>query len=158
LLPLSELAIGLVNVAVTTLIRPKALPKLEFGDRLPPHCRTLVVIPGLLTSPVAIRTLLERLEIHYLPNPEHGLQFAVLIDFADASASEIADDAEMLERARAGIRDLNGQYSGGGEAERFHLLHRQRRWNPVQNAWMGWERKRGKLEELNRILRGSTDT
>ena len=50
-------------------------------------------------------------------------------------------------------------YNGPGPAgKRFLLLHRRRVFNPAEGKWMGWERKRGKLHELNRLLRGAIDT
>ena len=157
LLPASDLAIGLVNVMVTNLFQPQALPKIEFTDQIPAHCQSLVVIPSLLTSEQGIRALLERLEIHYLTNPERGLQFALLTDFGDASAESLPADKALLEQARAGIEVLNGRHPDP-EGARFHLLHRRRLWNPLENVWMGWERKRGKLVELNRLLRGDRNT
>ncbi len=157
LLPGSELAIGLVNALVTHLLQPRALPKVEFKEQIPPHCRALIVIPGMLTNAAGIRGLLERAEIHHLANPEMGLQYALLTDFVDAPQAELPGDSELLEQARLGIRSLNTRYCGD-TGDRFHLLHRLRRWNPVEKSWMGWERKRGKLQELNLLLRGNTET
>ena len=59
--------------------------------------------------------------------------------------------------ARAGIEALNRRF-GADHADRFFLFHRERRWNAQEHAWMGWERKRGKIEEFNRLLRGASDT
>jgi len=157
LAPASELAVALVNFAVTHLLRPQALPKLELVDRIPPRLKTLVVMPMLLTSKNSLRNQLERLEIHYLANSEPGLQFALLSDFADASQEHLSSDGPLLEAAQAGIEALNLRH-GDSEGTKFFLLHRPRRWNAMQQRWMGWERKRGKLLELNRLLRGARDT
>jgi cyclic beta-1,2-glucan synthetase len=157
LVPASEFAVTLINVAVTHLLKPRALPKLEFVDGVPTRFQTLVVIPTLLTSEKSLHAHIERLEIHYLANPEPGLQFALLTDFTDARQEEMPVDAPLLARARTAIADLNARYTGP-EGERFLLLHRPREWNPMQQVWMGWERKRGKLLELNRLLRGARDT
>jgi cyclic beta-1,2-glucan synthetase len=131
------------------------LPKLEFTERLPAQCQTLVVMPTILTSDQAVRALIERLELHYLANPESGLRFALLSDFADASAEHMPNDEALLSTARHGIAELNERHANN-EHYRFYLLHRVRRWNPKERLWMGWERKRGKLLELNRLLRGDT--
>src|SRR2546427_5839218 len=40
----------------------------------------------------------------------------------------------------------------------FFLFHRYRVYNPRERAWMGWERKRGKLLDLNKLLRGQYDS
>jgi cyclic beta-1,2-glucan synthetase len=156
-LPASEIAVGLVNFLVTSFIHPRLLPKLDFTDEVPANWHTLVVMPTLLTSKEAIHRLLDRLEIHYLANSEPGLSFALLSDFEDSLQEETPDDRALLKIATAGVQALNERYSLNGE-ERFLLLHRRRTWNPRERTWMGWERKRGKLLELNRLLRGSTDT
>ncbi len=157
LLPASELAVGLINFLVTLSIRPRVLPKLDFSEEVPPNWHTLVVVPTLLSSEEAVHRLLERLEIHYLANPEAGLSFALLSDFVDSFDEETADDRALLAVAAAGIQALNDRHSAHSE-QRFFLLHRHRQWNPIDKIWMGWERKRGKLLELNRLLRGSPDT
>jgi cyclic beta-1,2-glucan synthetase len=157
LLPASELAVRLVNYLVTTAMRPRVLPKLELKDGVPPACRTMVVMPTMLFSERGVRTLLDRLEIHYLANADPGVSFALLTDFADAPQPEMPEDEHLLNLARAGIRELNARHGEGG-AGPFWIFHRARRWNPGQGKWMGWERKRGKLAEFNRLLRGASDT
>jgi cyclic beta-1,2-glucan synthetase len=157
LLPASDLAVSLVHYVTTRCLRPRVLPKLEFEDGVPPDCRTMVVIPTLLGSPQGVRLLLDHLEIHYLANPEPELSFALLTDFPDAPSAEQPGDEPLLAQARAGIQELNARH-GRGEQGPFYLLHRARQWNPVEGKWMGWERKRGKLLEFNRLLRGATDT
>lgn len=156
LLPISDLVIGMLNLLVTKLVDPQPLPKLEFKDAIPPVYRTIVAVPSMLTSGDGVRRLLERIEVHYLMNPEAGLQFVLLTDFADASEQTMPHDAALLEQAIKGIRELNERHGEG--TDRFCLLHRERRFNSRQNCWMGWERKRGKLVEFNRLLRGAGDT
>src|SRR5206468_9355868 len=85
------------------------------------------------------------------------IHFAILGDFADAPTAEMPADDEILDAARAGVVDLNTRL-GQGRTDRFHLFHRGRQWNPGESSWIGWERKRGKLEEFNRLLRGAKDT
>jgi cyclic beta-1,2-glucan synthetase len=157
LLPVSDLAVGIVNYLVTLLLPPRVLPKLDFKDGLSADCPTFVVIPSMLLRPESGAILTERLEIHYLSNPDPRLYFGLLTDFADAPAEHMPNDAEYLQEAVARIRALNERYCAGGP-DRFFLLHRSRRWNSVMNCWMGWERKRGKLHEFNRLLRGAGDT
>ena len=92
-----------------------------------------------------------------LGNLDPRIHFAILSDFADAPAREMPEDEAILEAARAGIEALNARF-GEGRTDRFYLFHRVRQWNPSESVWMGWERKRGKIEEFNRLLRGATDT
>ena len=114
----------------------------------------------MLTSAPEVASLVQQIEQHYLRNPDHNLYFALLTDFGDAHEQHLPGDAALLEQARAGIGVLNARYGGepGAQGGPFCLFHRERRWNAQEGRWIGWERKRGKLHELNRWLRGATDT
>ncbi len=159
LVPASDLAIALLNRSVTALFTPIALPRLELRDGVPWHLRTMVVVPTLLTDRAEVAEQIERLEVHYLANPDGDLRFALLSDWTDAPTETMAGDEDTLAAAREGIERLNRRHGPAAEGgERFFLFHRRRLWNESQRAWMGWERKRGKLHELNRLLRGATDT
>ena len=156
-LPASELAVALTNLLAAAQIPPRLLPKLEFRDGIPPTQATLVVVPAMLTSRQEIDDLVQRLERHYLSNLEPALRFALLTDVVDAHECRVPADGALVAHAVEKIRALNRQYEGG-EAGPFYLLHRGRRWNANAGRWMGWERKRGKLMELGRLLRGAADT
>ncbi len=156
LLPASELASGLVNYLLTVLLPPHVLPKMDFKDGIPAEFATCVVMPTMLTRPDSASGLLDRLEIHYLANPDPHLCFALLTDFGDAPTEHAPQDEESVQAALAGIRKLNQEYCAGGP-DRFFLFHRYRAWNPSEGRWMGWERKRGKLLEFNRLLRGQAE-
>jgi cyclic beta-1,2-glucan synthetase len=157
--PASEIALSLVHRMVPALLLPRRLSKLELAQGLPPELRTLVVVPTLLTSHTDLQEQLERLEVHYLSNPEGHLHFALLTDWVDAPHERMPGDDELVAALDDGIQRLNTRYEGPPEGgQRFLLLHRRRLWNEQEGKWMGWERKRGKLHELNRLLRGATDT
>ncbi|HEY0563602.1 MAG TPA: glucoamylase family protein [Methylophilus sp.] len=157
LLPLtigaSALAIALVNLSATLILPPRALPRLDFSKGIPAISRTLVVVPTQLSSQQDIDRLLEALEIRYLGNSDPHLFFALLTDYYDATECTLPTDAALLEHARAGIQALNATYQTDRPCI-FYLFHRPRVWNPHEQVWMGYERKRGKLEELNARLRG----
>jgi cyclic beta-1,2-glucan synthetase len=159
LAPASDLAIALVNRGVTNLLGPRALPRLDLDDGVPSRLRTLVVVPILLTSEADVEAQVGGLEVHYLGNREGDLRFALLSDWLDAPTEHVPGDDELLSAAAAAIDRLNerhGEAPGGGA--RFLLFHRKRQWNEAEGSWMGWERKRGKLHELNALLRGSKTT
>ncbi len=157
LLPASEVATALVQRLAARLAPPRRLPRLDLSAGVPEDARTLVVVPTLLTSVDGVERLLEHLEVLAFGNLDPHVHFAILGDFADATARDMPEDAAILAAARSGIEALNVRL-GEGRADRFFLFHRARQWNAAEDAWMGWERKRGKLEELNRLLRGATDT
>jgi cyclic beta-1,2-glucan synthetase len=159
LAPASDLAIALVNRAVTDVLGPKPLPRLDLDDGVPTRLRTLVVVPMLFTDSTDVEAQVGRLEVHYLGNREGDLRFALLSDWLDAPTEQVPGDDELLAAAAAAIDRLNerhGDAPGGGA--RFLLFHRRRTWNEAEGCWMGWERKRGKLQELNALLRGATTT
>ncbi len=159
MVPASDLAIALLNRSVTALVTPGVLPRLELPDGVPPHLRTLIAVPMLLTDGPEVEEAIERLEVHFLANPGGDLRFAILSDWLDAPVASVPGHDDTLAAAREGIARLNrrhGAAPGGGE--RFFVFHRRRIWNESERTWMGWERKRGKLHELNRLLRGATDT
>ena len=157
--PASDLAIALLNRSVTALVTPGVLPRLELRDGVPPHLQTMIVVPMLLTGGAEVEKQIERLEVHYLANPDGDLRFAVLSDWMDAPTDSMPGDDDTLGAAREGIARLNRRHGAAPDGgERFLLFHRRRLWNKSERAWMGWERKRGKLHELNRLLRGATDT
>jgi cellobiose phosphorylase len=149
----SQLAVSLVNLLTNVMVGPRLLPRLDFSKGIPSAHRTMVAIPTLLTSPQGVTDLLEGLEIRYLGNRDPNLLFALLTDFRDAPEAAQPDDAELVGLARDGIRALNGRY-GAVDVPVFHLFHRPRVWNPHEKLWMGYERKRGKLEQFNALLRG----
>ncbi len=158
IIPAMEAAVALVNRGVTTVIGPATIPALELHDGVPPSLRTMVVMPTLLTTRAETDEQIERLEVHCLASPDGELYFALLSDWADAATATAPGDDDLLAAASAGIERLNHRHGPGPAGPRFLLLHRRRVWDEAEGVWMGWERKRGKLHELNRLLRGATDT
>jgi len=152
--PASALAKGLVNRVITQTLPPRVLPRLDLGEGIPEDLRTIVVIPMLLLTTESVCKQLDALEVLYLANQDPNLHFALLSDFSDAPAATMPDDDALLAAAAARVEELNAYYG----AERFFFLHRRRIWNKQQSCFMGWERKRGKLEEFNHLLRGAQDT
>jgi len=155
--PASELIIQLLQRLIGYLIPPRRLPRIDL-DEVPADARTMVIVPTLFDSVQRVEDLLAHLEIQALGNLDPRIHFALLSDFTDAAAETMPEDAEILNAARAGIEDLNARHGASGSANRFFLFHRVRLWNAREGRWIGWERKRGKIEEFNRLLRGDTTT
>ncbi len=150
----SGLAAALANWLSTLLTTPQLLPRLDYSQGLPPEDLTVVAIPSLLVNERNVEELLDALEVRFLGNRDPHLLFALLTDFSDAAAAELPGDESLLAVARNGIERLNDKYRDGGNPP-FFLIHRPRTWNPRERVWMGHERKRGKLADLNLLLRGS---
>jgi len=153
--PIASLVVAFTNWAITTTLPPRTLAKLDFSEGIPEDCKTAVVVPALVSSPDDVNELLGQLELHFLSNPDPSLVFVLLTDHVDSLAPP--DDAALLAHAERTLAALN-QTHGDGTHEPFHMLHRDSVWNESEGRFMGWERKRGKLQELNQLLRGSTDT
>ncbi len=154
----SSLAVSLVNLMVTLAVPPRPLPRLDFSEGIPSNHRTMVTIPCLLRDGKELDNLLEGLEIRYLGNRDPNLFLSLLTDFPDADQPSMPGDDDLLRRAREGVRALNVLHGGGSEnPPPFYLFHRARVWNEYDRCWMGHERKRGKLEQLNALLRGEAD-
>ncbi len=157
-IPAVDVAVALVNRAATREFGATMLPGLALRDGIPTNLRTIVVVPTLLTTREDIEQQIERLEVHYLASSHGEVYFALLSDWTDAIAESTIGDDVLVAHAIAGIARLNKLYGPAVAGERFYLLHRRRKWSVGQRRWIGWERKRGKLHELNRLLRGATDT
>ena len=147
-----QFAVNLVNWLCTLLAPPRPMMRLDFSAGIPAEHRTLVAVPALLTSEPAVRDLVEQLELRYLANQDDNLCFALLSDFPDADQETLPGDKRLLELVRTEIERLNQCYCKDRPTV-FYLLHRPRKWNGQQGAWMGEERKRGKLAAMNRLLR-----
>ena len=161
IVPCSEVALTLVNRIVTDLVAPRHMPRLELPGGMEASMRTFVVVPTMLASEALIAEQARMLETHYLSNGINAgeIHFALLTDWLDAPGEHADGDARLLQVASDAIDALNIRYGAASSGDRlFYLFHRRRLWNPAQGAWMGWERKRGKLHEFNRLLRGATDT
>lgn len=155
--PISDIAIAVVNRIATRRLGPEVLPAMALKDGVPDDRKAVLVVPVLLSCVNEVVEQVKRLEVHYLSNSDAGLRFILLCDWSDSDTETLPDDQILLQAARSGIADLNARYAKSGDPL-FVLLHRHRRWNAVQAKWMGWERKRGKLHEFNRLLRGATNT
>ncbi|HEY3276174.1 MAG TPA: glucoamylase family protein [Syntrophorhabdaceae bacterium] len=154
-------ATGLMNWVFTHVLPPRVLAKLDFSKGVAPDCRTMVVVPALLTDQDEVAALLRQIELHFLGNEDPYLSFALLTDFTDASQRVTEADQALVDEAVAGIERLNARYArpdAAGPPGPFYLFHRERQWNETEGVWMGWERKRGKIEEFNRLLAGNEAT
>jgi cyclic beta-1,2-glucan synthetase len=153
-----DVAVAVINRTVTREFGATLLPGLALRAGVPAEFRTLVVVPMLLTTPESLQTQIERLEVHYLASEGGEIQFALLTDWIDADSETTGADGPLYRAASEGITRLNRSHGPAPSGARFYLLHRRRRWCDCEQRWMGWERKRGKLHELNRLLRGANDT
>jgi len=157
LIPFSEVAIAIANRLAAAIWPPLILPKLDYEQPLADAHRTLIVVSALLTSAGSAHEVIDHLEVHHLANSDPNIHFALLGDLKGGASEHASGDAAIVEAAQAGIAELNQRYGEGGRGP-FHLFIRSRVYNSEEKSWMGWERKRGALTEIARLLRGSGDT
>jgi cyclic beta-1,2-glucan synthetase len=150
LIPASDIAVTIVNRIITSRTEPTFLPKIAYNEGIPKEAATLVVVPTLLPHTQRVQELIRQLEVHYLGNREDNIYFALLGDFKDADRQQLPGDEEIMLTARKAIEELNKKYAGDKDV--FFFFSRNRTFSQQQNCWMGWERKRGALLELNNLL------
>ena len=155
LLGASHFAFAIVNWIATLRVKPSPLPRMNYVSGIPEVNRTLVIVPTILTNPRQVEKLIEALEVRFLSNRDPYLHFALLTDFKDAQEQNMPEDGPLIAQVKKGIEHLNQKY-GRHANNIFFLFHRPRQWNGTEKVWMGYERKRGKLTELNHLLRGAT--
>ncbi len=156
LLPASQSAVEVMNYLTTSLLGPRLLPKLDFSEGVPADCLTMVVIPTLLLNDKQVRKLVDDLEVRYLGNASPNVHYALLSDMPD-SEEQPNEASPLVDLATSLIEKLNLKYANEGDGI-FTFLHRHRVYNPREGVWMGWERKRGKLLDFNRLIRGDYDS
>ena len=154
---LSQLAKTLIDSIADCFSNPRVMPRLDFSKRIPEEFRTMVVVPALLTGENVIMELVRSMEIRFLANRKENLYFGLLTDFKDAYQETLSEDDSLLEQVKLKVEELNVKYSDG-KGDIFYLFHRPRLWNSHDKIWMGYERKRGKLMDLNALLRGGLES
>jgi cyclic beta-1,2-glucan synthetase len=157
LLCVSYLSIALVNWLTTLFVNPNPLPRLDYSKGIPTESRSLVVVPCMLINTQNIENLTEALEVRFLANQDKNLHFGLLTDFKDATNEKTEEDDLLIQLASKRIAELNEKYPGENK-NTFFLFHRPRKWNSIDQIWMGYERKRGKLSDLNSLLRGGPES
>src|SRR4051812_7292538 len=155
LIPATQAAAELINYFVSSVLTPRPLAKLDFSEAVDPSCATMVAIPTLLINEKQIRQLVDDLEVRYLVNRDPHISFALLTDLPDTAEPAGEQDARV-DLAVSLIEGLNQKYADDLQGG-FYLFHRHRIYNPREGTWMGWERKRGKLLDLNQMLRKAND-
>lgn len=156
LFPIFGIAIEITNQIYSKVIAPKILPSLDFSNEIPDEYRTYVVMPVIITDKEQAKRYAKRLEKHYISNKQNNLYFAILGDFSDAPSQVMPQDDLIMKDMKDAIQALNLKYPSA--ILRFSLFIRFRKWNESENCWMGWERKRGKLEEFNAMICGEEET
>ncbi|MFD0339985.1 hypothetical protein ACFVH0_15045 [Streptomyces sp. NPDC127117] len=152
MIPLSKsLLMSLLQIAPLP-VRP--LLRLESRNGVPAECFTCVASPVIVQNEWDIASALETVERNQRGNGGQNIVYALLMDLPDSDTEWTDTDASLIECAERTVHEMNQRVG----STTFHVLVRRRLWNARERAWMGWERKRGKLEEFNRVISGGWRT
>ncbi|PEQ88564.1 carbohydrate-binding protein [Bacillus sp. AFS006103] len=154
ILPVSDWALSIIHLIIGKCCLPTPILRYDFSEELPEDAKTMVVIPVIWSSLEEVDDVVNNLLIHYLGNKQPNIHFGILADFCDASAETTTMDDALVAHAVKRLDELKNKYG----TEKFFLFHRSRLFNPVDQTYMGWERKRGKLVEFVELLSGSDKT
>lgn len=156
-IPIETLVIQVMQYVLGKTVKSKIIPKLDYQNGIPKEEATFVVIPTILKSKEKVQELMDKLEIYYLANKSENLYFALLGD-ASCSKQEIETfDKEVQEEGIRLIKKLNEKYPDEN-FPKFHFITRKRIWNEKEESYLGWERKRGLLNQFNEYLLGHIKT
>jgi cellobiose phosphorylase len=153
----TEFAGSVINWLSCQIIRPQPLPKLDYEKGIAANHKTAVVVQAIFNRQDAVENVLEQLAIRAVGNMDSEVVFGVLADLGDADSESHPGDLGIINSAVSKIRDMNERASETGR-QPFFIMFRSRKWNESEQKWMGWERKRGKLQEFNRFILNGGDT
>lgn len=154
LILLSDAWINLINYIFLNNVKRKFIPKLDYSKKIPEEAKTIVTIPALLTSKEDIDELFENLEIAYICNNNDNIYFSILFDYVDTISYEGFDDKILLNYAKKCLEDLNLKYKNKDREQKFYIFTRNKVYVDSEKMYMGWERKRGKIMEFIKFIKG----
>ena len=153
-IPTSEAVIKIVQTILNKAVKPKLIPKMDFSSGIPEEYTTMVVIPTVLDNGRKTKELLEKLEVFYLANKSENIYFTLLGDCTTSKNKKEPYDNEIIENAEITLKQLNSKYVKDG-LPIFNFIYRNRLWNGKEENFLGWERKRGLLNQFNEYLLGN---
>ncbi len=154
-IPCSEISIQIVQYILNKTVKPKLIPKMDYQDGIPENRATMVIIPTVIKSKEKVIELMHKLEVYYVGNQSPNIYFTLLGDCSESSKKEEPYDKEVIEEGKKQVEILNQKYKSNFPI--FHFLYRKRTWNPKEQSYLGWERKRGMLNQFNEFLLGNIE-
>ena len=150
-LPIEIIFIQILQYILSKVVKPKQIPKLDLQSGVPEDAATFVVIPTIISKPEKIKEMFKKLEVYYIANKSDNLYFALLGDVTSSSKEKEEFDEQISELGIELANELNKKYPSQN-FPRFHFIYRQRKWNSQEECYLGWERKRGLLEQFNEYV------
>jgi len=158
LLPIQEFVQQIVKHIMGKVVKPKLIPKLDFQNGVPKEAATFIVVPTIVKSKEKVIDLMKHLEVYYLANKSENLYFALLGDCSSGKNKEEPFDKEVEEEGIRQVKLLNEKYKvQDNEMPKFTFIYRKRFWNGKEECYLGWERKRGLLNQFNEYILGKEE-
>ncbi len=151
-IPITEIVIGIIQNVINKIVKPKLIPKLDLSDGVKKEYATMIVIPTIIESKEKVKELADKLEVYYLANKSENIYCTILGDCTSSTKEHEEIDEEIKNTGIYEIEKLNKKYPKENGIPRFNFLYRKRVWNEKEKCYLGWERKRGLLTELNEYL------
>ena len=147
-----ELSDKIIAYISQKVIHPKPLARFNFAKTIDKECSTLIAMPTIINSTEKLDKMIRKMEITYLANRSENMYYMLLGDCTSSSKEYIDLDEKVVKYGKKLIDELNAKYPA--EHKLFNFLYRKRVYSESEECYMGWERKRGALTELNLLLLG----
>ncbi len=151
LIPSSEIIIQIAQYILNKTVKPKLIPKIDFSKGINQENSCIVVIPTIIKNKEKVQEMFQNLERYYLANKSENLYFALLGDCSQSSVKEEKFDEEIINAGKQECKRLNEKYLNE-EFPIFNFAYRERQWNEKESCYLGWERKRGLLNQFNEYI------
>lgn len=151
LIPSQTIVVQVIQYILSKLIKPKILPKLDFKSGIPEEYTSMVIIPTIVKNKEKVHELFSKLEVYYIANKSDNLYFTLLGDCSSGKNENESFDNEIIEAGIREIKRLNEKYPDN-KFNKFNFVYRKRTWNDGENCYLGWERKRGAINQFNEYI------
>ena len=154
LIPIETIFTQIAQYILGKTKNTKIIPKLDFRNGIPEQNATFVVIPTIIKNGKRVEELMHKLEVYYIANKSDNIYFALLGDCSTSSNEEEGFDEEVINTGKKMVDILNKKYPDE-KFTKFNFIYRKRMWNEGEEAYLGWERKRGLLNQFNEYILGN---
>lgn len=155
-IPTTQISTDIVQYILGKIVKPKLIPKMDYSNGIPESSSTMVIIPTIVKSAEKTKDLISKLEVFYLANKSDNLFFTLLADANPSDKENEKYDEEIIQAGINEISKLNKKYPNNTMG-RFQFIYRKRIWNQSEKCYLGWERKRGLINQFNEYLLGNIE-
>ena len=152
LIPSSELVIQIIQYILSKTVKPQIIPKIDFSKGIDKENTCMVIIPTIIKDKEKVKELIKKLEVFYIANKSPNIYFTLLGDCSESKFKEEKIDNEVIETGIELTKELNNKYPTDDNFPIFNFIYRKRQWNEKENCYLGWERKRGMINQFNEYI------